>query len=101
MPPLGFRVRIEREDFERWIADDLRRMDTALDNTLKQAHISVDGIDKVFLTGGTSFVPSVRRMFERRFGEERIESGNELLSIANGLAVIGTRDDAAQWAVVN
>jgi hypothetical chaperone protein len=100
-PPLGFRVRIERNDFERWIADDLRRMGTALDNTLKHAHISVDDIDKVFLTGGTSFVPSIRRMFQRRFGEGRIESGNELLSIANGLAVIGERDDAAQWAVAN
>jgi hypothetical chaperone protein len=40
-------------------------------------------------------------MFERRFGAGRIESGNELLSIANGLAVIGARDDAAQWAVAN
>jgi hypothetical chaperone protein len=35
----------------------------------------------------------------RRFGSGKIESGDELLSIANGLAMIGERDDAAQWAV--
>ena len=43
-------------------------------------------IDRVFLTGGTSFVPAVRRLFEQRFARDRIESGDELLSIANGLA---------------
>jgi hypothetical chaperone protein len=40
----------------------------------------------------------VRALFERRFGAARIESGEELLSIANGLALIGERDDAAAWA---
>ena len=53
---------------------------------------------RVFLTGGTSFVPSVRRIFENRFDRDRIESGGELLSIAHGLAVIGERDDIADWA---
>jgi hypothetical chaperone protein len=99
-PPLGadFRVRIKRSDFERWIAADLRGMEAALDRVMKDAGIAADWIDKVFLTGGTSFVPAVRRLFEHRFGTERIERGYELLSIANGLAVIGERDDAAQWA---
>ena len=100
-PPLGadFHVRIHRRDFETWIDGDLHRMENALDDAMKNAGVGNAGIDKVFLTGGTSFVPSVRRLFERRFGAERIESGNELLSIANGLAMIGERDDAAQWAI--
>ena len=54
-------------------------------------------IDKVFLTGGTSFVPAVRKIFENRFDKDRIESGGELLSIAHGLALIGSRDDIADW----
>jgi hypothetical chaperone protein len=100
-PPLGddFHVAINRGDFENWIADDLRRMERALDNVMKDASIESQAIDKVFLTGGTSFVPAVRQIFERRFGPEKIESGDELLSIANGLAMIGERDDADQWAV--
>ena len=100
-PPLGgdFRARIERRDFERWIADDLRRVEASLDAVMNGAKIATEAIDKVFLTGGTSFVPAVRRLFERRFGTDKIESGDELLSIANGLAMIGERDDAEQWAV--
>ena len=41
----------------------------------------------VFLTGGSSFVPAVRRIFERRFGEKRIRGGNEFTSVARGLAL--------------
>jgi hypothetical chaperone protein len=56
-------------------------------------------IDHVFLTGGTSFVPSVKAIFERRFGPDRVSTGDQLISIANGLALIGERDDVAEWAV--
>jgi hypothetical chaperone protein len=56
-------------------------------------------IDKVFLTGGTSFVPAVRQIFGERFDADRIETGGELISIAHGLAMIGEREDIAQWTV--
>lgn len=98
-PPLGQagRKTVRRADFERWITDDLARIEAALDDVLTRTNTAPDGIDKVFLTGGTSFVPAVRRIFTERFGNERIESGGELLSIAHGLALIGERDDIAQW----
>ena len=38
--------------------------------------------------GGTSFVPAVRRIFESRFGKDRIESGGEMISVASGLALL-------------
>jgi hypothetical chaperone protein len=41
----------------------------------------------VFLTGGSSLVPAVRALFADRFGEERIRSGDELTSVASGLAL--------------
>jgi hypothetical chaperone protein len=41
----------------------------------------------VFLTGGSSFVPAVRKIFEIRFGEKRIQGGNEFTSVARGLAL--------------
>ncbi|MDR6899359.1 Hsp70 family protein [Rhizobium miluonense] len=98
-PPLGKagRKHVRRADFESWIADDLARIEGALDDVLTTTNTSPDAIDKVFLTGGTSFVPAVRRIFTERFGQERIETGGELLSIAHGLALIGERDDIAQW----
>jgi len=90
---------IRRADFESWIADDLARIEGALDDVLEKTNTTSDMIDKVFLTGGTSFVPAVRRMFTERFDEDRIETGGELLSIAHGLALIGEREDIAQWTV--
>jgi hypothetical chaperone protein len=41
----------------------------------------------------------VRRIFERRFGADTIEAGNEFVSIANGLATIGLREDLDAWTV--
>ncbi|MFF0919610.1 Hsp70 family protein [Rhizobium leguminosarum] len=90
---------IKRSDFEGWIADDLARIEGALDDMLDKTETKPSEIDKVFLTGGTSFVPAVRRIFTERFERDRIESGGELLSIAHGLALIGERDDIAQWTV--
>ncbi|TCA41048.1 Hsp70 family protein [Rhizobium leguminosarum bv. viciae] len=90
---------IKRSDFEGWIADDLARIEGALDDVLDKTETKPAEIDKVFLTGGTSFVPAVRRIFTERFEHDRIESGGELLSIAHGLALIGERDDIAQWTV--
>jgi hypothetical chaperone protein len=94
-----FHARIRRGDFENWIADDLRRIERALDDAMRSSGVDDASIDKVFLTGGTSFVPAVRQLFERRFGAGRIESGDELLSIANGLALIGEREDVERWSI--
>ena len=98
--PLGAAGRqvVRRADFERWIQPELGLMETALDDALARANLSELEVDKVFLTGGTSFVPAVRSMFERRFGKERLESGGELLSIAHGLALIGESDDIESWS---
>ncbi|ANL33452.1 Hsp70 family protein [Rhizobium phaseoli] len=90
---------VRRSDFEGWIADDLARIEGALDEVLEKTNTKPAEIDKVFLTGGTSFVPAVRRIFTERFDRDRIESGGELLSIAHGLALIGERDDITQWTV--
>ncbi len=92
---------IKRADFEAWIADDLERIDGAVDDALKRSGIGDSGVDKVFLTGGTSLVPAVHEMFAKRFGEVKIETGERLLSIAYGLALIGQQDDITPWSVAD
>jgi len=89
---------IEREEFERWIAPDLDRIDLAVDQALLDAGLTPADIDKVFLTGGSSFVPAVQERF-KRFGEERLETGDQLLSIASGLALIGQESNIERWTV--
>lgn len=90
---------VKRADFEDWIADDLARIEEAVEASIATSGVSPAEIDKVFLTGGTSFVPAVRRLFARRFGEDRLETGDQLLSIAYGLALIGEEEDIERWTV--
>ena len=98
-PCFEIRETVTRAAFEGWIAPELESIEAALDAVLANASITVRDVDRVFLTGGTSFVPAVRRIFARRFGEDRIEAGNEFVSIANGLATIGLREDVDSWTL--
>ncbi len=84
---------IARADFERWIAPDIARIAGTVDAALRQSGLSDSGIDRVFLTGGTALVPAVRRIFDTRFGADRVTGGGEFVSVAEGLALIG-RDRA-------
>lgn len=89
---------VRRADFEAWIADDLTRIEATLDAALARAGVAPDAIDRVFLTGGSSLIPAIRAIFDRRFSPARIATGGELTSIAHGLALIGATPDPAEWA---
>jgi hypothetical chaperone protein len=78
---------VERTDFEEWIADELGQIETCIDSLIAASGTAAEDVDMVFLTGGSSFVPAVRRIFETRFGAARIRTGNEFTSVARGLAV--------------
>jgi hypothetical chaperone protein len=88
---------VERTEFEVWIGRDLATIDGAVDEALTAARLRPEAIDRVFLTGGSSFVPAVRALFERRFGPAKISTGAELESIAAGLALIGEEADLTPW----
>jgi hypothetical chaperone protein len=62
---------VQRTDFEGWIAPELKAIETAVDQALERSGLGPDGVDRVFLTGGSSFVPAVREIFVRRFGAAR------------------------------
>ncbi|WP_407180241.1 Hsp70 family protein [Bradyrhizobium sp. STM 3562] len=90
---------VTRDDFEDWIADDLARLGATVDEVLVKAGISAQDVEMVFLTGGTSFVPAVQRLFAERFGEERVRSADQFEAIACGLALIGHTSDPDRWTV--
>ena len=96
---LNIAAEVRRADFEAWIAPDVARIDAAVDQALVAAGVAAEGIDRVFLTGGTSLTPRIRRLFAERFGEDRLATGGELTSIAHGLALIGQQADVGVWAV--
>ncbi len=86
-PVIDLRIPVTRMEFEAWIADDLQAIENSIEQLLNTAGIHPRAVDRVFLTGGSSFVPAVRRIFETRFGKDRIRSGNEFTSVAHGLAL--------------
>ncbi len=88
---------VPRARFEGWIAPELAQIEAAVDRALADANLSPEGIDRVFLTGGSSLVPAVRAIFHRRFEPSRIETGAELESIAAGLALMARERDLSQW----
>ncbi|QYE34726.1 Hsp70 family protein [Polymorphobacter sp. PAMC 29334] len=88
---------VTRAAFEGWIAPDIERIEAAIDRALAMASTTPGAIDHVFLTGGTSLTPRIVRLFEERFGAERLAKGNELTSIAHGLALIGEQAELAAW----
>ncbi len=87
-------AQISRADFEDWIAGDISRMKVAMERALLAAGTPDEAIDAVFMTGGTSYVPAVKRLFIDRFGAGRVHVGNAFQSVASGLALIA-RDRAA------
>lgn len=89
---------VSRGEFEGWIAPELAAIEKALDEALGRAGLKPDAIDRVFLTGGSSFVPAVRRLFAERFGPAKLEGGAELVSIASGLAYMGLEVDLDAWS---
>ncbi len=96
-PGLVIDAEVSRSQFESWIAPDLQRIGKTLDAAIASARLDASQIDQVFLTGGSSLIPAVRRLFERRFGPDRIASGNEMTSIAHGLALLGEAPDLRDW----
>ena len=86
-PDIDLRIPVTRPDFESWIAEDLHSIENSIDTLLQTSAVHPRSVDRVFLTGGSSFVPAVRRIFATRFGADRIRGGNEFTSVAHGLAL--------------
>ena len=85
---IAIREQVQRRDFEQWIREELDLMARCVDRLLSSVGVPASAIDRVFLTGGSSFVPAVRRLLADRLGERKITTGGrELTSVATGLAL--------------
>jgi hypothetical chaperone protein len=89
--PIHLDAEVRRVDFEAWIAEELERIDAGVERLLASCGVAAERVDRVFMTGGSSLVPAVRALFVRRFGEARLAGGDELTSVASGLARIAAR----------
>jgi hypothetical chaperone protein len=79
---------VSRAQFENWIEPEVSRIGNCVDRLLAQCNAVPKEVDAIFMTGGSSFVPAIRKLFERKFGGETpIRAGQEFTSVAEGLAL--------------
>jgi hypothetical chaperone protein len=84
---LAIEQEVMQSQFEGWIGDEIGAIAGCLDRLLEHTRVVPSDVGSVFMTGGSSFVPAVQRLFEERFGAARIHGGGELTSVAKGLAL--------------
>lgn len=80
---------LSRHAFEDMIQEKVAAINTCIDSTLASANLSAPDIDVVFLTGGSSYIPLIRKLFEDRLGADKIRTANAFTSVAYGLGLHG------------
>lgn len=78
---------INREEFEKIIAEKIDRINNCIDEILINAGITAKEIDIVFITGGSSHIPCIRNIFIKKFGEKIVQQGDAFTSVAYGLGL--------------
>ena len=86
-PPVAITRRVQRTEFETWMRSKLDAVAACIDRLLTRCNVQPGDVDSVFLTGGSSFVPAVRGLFAEKFGAPRLRGGEELTTVARGLAL--------------
>jgi hypothetical chaperone protein len=79
---------VSRSQLENWIAPEVVQIKHCIDRLLAKCNVTPKDVDAIFMTGGSSFVPEIRMLFERKFGADvPVRAGQEFTSVAEGLAI--------------
>jgi hypothetical chaperone protein len=82
-----FSREITRAELEEVVADSLQRMRTRIDDVLEMAGLTPDSVSTVFLTGGATRMPSVRKAVAAAVPAARLIEGDTFGSVASGLGL--------------
>ena len=86
IPEIDVNIMMNRMEFENLIQSPLQSVAKSLDETVSQAGLTLDEIDIVLGTGGSSLIPAVRAMLDERFPGKVVEH-DPFTSVATGLAI--------------
>jgi hypothetical chaperone protein len=78
---------ITRAQFESFIAQERRAIESMIRDTLQRADIRAEQIECVVRTGGSSAIPCFIDLLTRIFGREKIVEQDLFTGVASGLAV--------------
>ncbi|UVJ38041.1 Hsp70 family protein [Arthrobacter sp. CJ23] len=90
-----FRVQAARKEFERITADLLRRTEDLADLVLEEAGVTWSQLDHVLLVGGSTRMPMVRELVERRAGRPANRRIHPDQAVALGAAVQAAIEESA------
>ena len=82
--------KITRLEFEEFIETKIEEIKNCVNSVLSQAGLTNKDIDIVSLTGGSSFIPIINKIFAETFGIEKINQSDAFTSVAYGLGVYST-----------
>ena len=83
----GISLEIARAELEAAVADGLQRMRSRIDEVLRMAGLTPESVSAVFLTGGATRMPSVRKSIAAAVPTARLTAGDAFGSVATGLAL--------------
>jgi hypothetical chaperone protein len=78
---------ITKIEFEDMIGDGLVKINHCIEETIRNSGLTSDKIDTVFITGGSSHVPCIKKIFETEFGKEKIRTSDAFTSVVYGLGL--------------
>ena len=76
---------IEKGEFETINAQNFRKIEACIDEVVAQSGLTPAQIDTVSLTGGTSKIPHIQKLFADRFGLDKSENRDVFTSVVHGL----------------
>ena len=83
---------LSRRDFESMIEDDLSRTMDAVGKALEDSGLSPSQIDKVILVGGSTRIPAISNMLEKKIGQTPHGEIDPDLCVALGAAIQAGRE---------
>ena len=83
----SFDVVVTRRQFEKAIAEEIKKLKICIAKVVETAGMKPNEIDAVFITGGSSQVPAIRRIFADQFGEAKLKEANAFTSVGLGLGL--------------
>lgn len=83
----SFDLVVTRRQFEKAIAEEIKRLKLCIAKVVETAGVTAKEIDAVFITGGSSQVPAVRRIFAEQFGEVKLKEADAFTSVGFGLGL--------------
>ncbi|MBG6233649.1 putative chaperone protein [Pedobacter sp. CAN_A7] len=83
---IDIKEEVDIAEYDRIIDKDLQKIAHYMTEFLQKNNIQESAIDSLFLTGGTSLVPAIQKLFKSKFPHIKVNSGDNFTSVAKGLA---------------